>query len=396
MKKFALISVALPPSQQGQSTILFHLLKDLDPRKFCLITQKNFYLYSKKTRGSPQLPAKYFFLQPEYLFIRTVVHVAFWAHSTTLMNFILKIRTIQIKKIILKEHCDVIVACTGDLFDPLAAFNVSKDLNIPFVLYAFDYYSYQPTIPFLRAFAAKYEPELVQGAVNVVVPNECMHEEYLKRYSIDAMIIRNPCDIVGYEKQAQIKRNTNNENKNTKTIIYTGAVYDAHYDTFRNLITAIKSLKHLNLVLHIYTPHSQRSLTENNITGPVIVHEAQPVIAMPAIQRNADILFLPLSFGSPYPELIRTSSPAKLGEYLASKRPILVHAPKNSFVSWYFRKFRCGLVVDEENPELLADAIQNLINDKDLCREITENAYLRAKIDFDINIVQKNFLKIFE
>lgn len=376
--------------------VLFHLLKDIDPRKFCLITQKNFRLYSTKSRCSSRLPAKYYFLQPDSLFIGIITHVASWIKSTTLLNFIIKIRTIQIKKIIQKEHCDVIIACTGNIFDPPSAFIAGRDLGIPFVLYTFDYYSCQSTNSFLRSFAIRYEPDLVQSAANIIVPNECMHDEYLKRYGIDATIIHNPFDIWDYEKQVQNKSNNTNMRPDEITIVYTGAIYDAHYDAFRNLIKAIKSLERLNITIHLYTPQSQRHLTENNITGPVVVHEAQPVTAMPAIQRNADILFLPLSFGSQYPEVIKTSAPGKLGEYLASKRPILVHAPKNSFVSWYFRKYNCGLVVDENNPQLLARAIQHLINDKDLCQKITENAYLRAKTDFDVNTVRKKFLELFE
>jgi len=396
MKKFALVSHGLPPSQSGQSTVLFHILKDLDPGKYCLITQKNVHLYSIKPRCSSQLPAKYFFLQPDYQFIRMITHAASRLQSTILLNFILKLRTTQIQKIIRNEHCDVIIACTGDIFNPPAAFSVSRDLGIPFILYTFDYYSCHWKDPFLRSFATRYEPDLVQGAAHVIVPNECMHEEYLKRYGIDAKIIHNPFDIWDYEKQAQNKSDNNNIRSNEKTIVYTGAIYDAHYSAFRNLITAIKSLENLNISIHLYTPQSQYRLAENNITGPVVVHEAQPVTAMPAIQRNADILFLPLSFGSQFPEVIKTSAPGKLGEYLASKRPILVHAPKNSFVSWYFRKYHCGLVIDEDNPKLLAQAIRCLINDKDFCKEITENAYLRAKTDFDVNTARKKFLVLFE
>jgi len=396
MKKFALISTALPPSQSGQSTVLFHLLRNIDPSKYCLITQKNFHLYSIKPRCSSQLPANYHYLQPDYQIIRMFTRVASLVKSIALLNLAFKIRTHQIKKIVRKEQCDAIIACTGDLFDPPAALSASRDLDIPFIFYAFDYYSFHGAEPLLREFAAKYESDLVQSAANVIVPNEYMYEEYLKRYGINATIIHNPFDTLDYEKQAQGQTKNNNKSPNEIKIVYTGAIYDAHYDAFRNLIKAIKSLENFNIMIHLYTPQSQYRLTENNITGPVVVHEAQPVTTMPSIQRNADILFLPLSFGSQFPEVIKTSAPGKLGEYLASKRPILVHAPKNSFVSWYFKKYHCGLVVDEDNPQLLALAVQRLINDKDLCQEITENASSRAKADFDINTARNKFLMLFE
>ena len=390
MKKIALVSTALPPSQSGQSTVLFHLLKNLDPRKYCLITQKNVHLYSIKPRGSSQLPVNYHFFPPDYQVIRVFTHTASMVQSTALLNLILKIRIHQIKKVLQEEHCDAIVACTGDLFDPPAAFLASRDFGIPFILYTFDYYSCQWTNPFLRSFARRFEPDLVRDATKVIVPNECMHEEYLKQYGIVATIIHNPFDLGDYEKQAQNVSEPNNR-PIEKTIVYTGTIYDAHYDAFRNLITAMQSLGIQNLKIHLYTPQSQRNLTENNIIGPVVVHEAQPVTAIPAIQRSADILFLPLSFRSQFPEVIKTSAPGKIGEYLASKRPILVHAPKDSFVSWYFRKYHCGLVVDQDNPQLLAKAIERLLKDTQLQQTLSENAYSRAIEDFDIHNAQKKF-----
>lgn len=389
MKKFALISASLPPSQSAQSTVLFHLLKKLNPGEYCLITQKNVHLYSMKPKCSSQLPANYHYLQPDYQFIRMFTRVASIVKSTALLNLALKLRTHQIKKIIRKEQCDAIIACTGDLFDPPAALIASRELGIPFIFYAFDYYS-QGSDPLLRSFATGYERDLVQAAAAVIVPNEYMSDEYLKRYGITATILHNPFDIEDYEKQAG---NPNNAVKPIeKSIVYTGAIYDAHYDAFRNLIAAIKLLETTPIKIHLYTPQSQHHLIGNKITGPkVVVHKALPVSSMPAIQRNADILFLPLAFGSGYPDIIRTSAPGKIGEYLASGSPVLVHAPKDSFVSWYFKKYNCGLVVDENSPKQLSQAIQRLITDEKFCQEITQNAYIVAKTNFDILVIQKKF-----
>jgi len=176
--------------------------------------------------------------------------------------------------------------------------------------------------------------------------------------------------------------------------VYTGAVYDAHYDAFLNLITAIQTLEMPDLKIHLYTPQSERRLVENGITGPVVLHKAQPITAIPAIQQKADILFLPLSIRSPYPDMVKTSAPGKIGEYLASKRPILVHAPKNSFVAWSFRKYQCALVVDDDDPKVLATAVVRLLEDKEFQKAITENAYVRAKKDFDLQAARKKFMNI--
>ncbi len=61
MKKFALISLGLPPSQSGQSMVLYHLLKQFDPQKYCLITLKNFHQYKNLGNCSTQTQGKILF-----------------------------------------------------------------------------------------------------------------------------------------------------------------------------------------------------------------------------------------------------------------------------------------------------------------------------------------------
>src|SRR5205823_2319116 len=86
-----------------------------------------------------------------------------------------------------------------------------------------------------------------------------------------------------------------------KRIVYTGAVYEAHYDAFRNLVRAIELLGREDVRLHLYTAQTPGELAEVGIKGPVVVHGHVAASAVPAIQKQADVLFLPLAFDSPYP-----------------------------------------------------------------------------------------------
>jgi glycosyltransferase involved in cell wall biosynthesis len=74
-----------------------------------------------------------------------------------------------------------------------------------------------------------------------------------------------------------------------------------------------------------------------------------------------------------------------MGEYLAANRPILVHAPAYSFLAWYFRHHECGLVIERDDPNALADAIRQLMTDAALRQSLRERARERASIDFDLN-----------
>lgn len=397
MKKFALVSLGLPPSQSGQSTVLYHLLRTIPPENYCLITLKNFHLYRYLEQCSARLPARHYFLHPDYQFVRQLERAAARLSCRTLLTLALHIRVFQIRRILKNEQVQVVIGCTGDLFDPPAAYLAGKELGLPVILYAFDYYSRQWTDMTTRGFAEECEGEILRGARQIIVPNECMAKEYAGRYSIRPVVIHNPFDLEEYERNAHVHQETtcqNTEGDAEVRIVYTGAVYEAHYSAFRNLLEAIPKTGIPGLTLHIYTPQSPSQIQAHGITGPVVIHKPLPNSEMPGIQRTADILFLPLAFNSPYPDIIRTSAPGKIGEYLAAKKPVLVHAPEDSFISWFFKENRCGEVVSQNDPEKLAEGITRLVLDSAYRLELCRQAYQLARTGFDAGPARETFLAL--
>jgi glycosyltransferase involved in cell wall biosynthesis len=393
MKKTALVSLALPPSHSGQSMVIYHLLKNVDPGLFVLVTQTNYFQYHHQGQSLHPLPFPTFSINPDYQVTRALTRLACFFKSARLLDFILRFKTSQIKKILEREKTRIAIACTGDLFDPPSVFRATRELGIPLILYSFDYYSSQWTDPLLHAFAEKYESEIFRYASRVIVPNEYLCSEYQKKYGSRAVVIHNPVDLAAYQKNSVKNASVA---VNERSIVYTGAVYEAHFDAFRNLLSAITKTGIPDLKLDLFCPQSGSYLKKNGITGPVELHKHLQNDQMPAVQQSAEILFLPLAFNSPYPGIINTSAPGKIGEYLASGRPILVHAPADSFVAWYFRKYSCGYVVDQDDPDKLAHAIIHLLQDKKLQQKLSDNAHKRATEDFDIIQAQKRFTEVID
>jgi glycosyltransferase involved in cell wall biosynthesis len=71
-----------------------------------------------------------------------------------------------------------------------------------------------------------------------------------------------------------------------------------------------------------------------------------------------------------------------------------VHAPPGSFVSWYFKKNGCGLVVDSPDVENLVSAIQKLISDEELRKKISSAAREAALRDFNAESIRAQFKEI--
>jgi glycosyltransferase involved in cell wall biosynthesis len=297
-------------------------------------------------------------------------------------------RSGAIADIVRREHCDSIVASSGgDMLDIPAAHLAARKLGVPFFPYFFDHWSQQAVFaPRLRRLAELVEPRILRRAATVIVPNEFLARDLEQQGPVRTVIVRNGCDIPAKLSTERMQRSSGE----AATIVYTGAVYAANHDAFRNLAEALDSAD-LQARLDLYTAQPAEEIAQAGIHGPVSVHPHRPLAEIPALQAQADILFLPLAFDTPYPELIRSSSPAKMAEYLAAGRPILVHAPPDSFVSWYFSKHACGLVVDRLEPEPLAAAVRRLLEDGDLRRRLAIAAQGRAVADFDIVAARETF-----
>lgn len=386
--KFAIVSHVLPPSWSGQAVMLYRILHQLDPSCYCLISRENYDPGIYPGDMSSRLPVRYHYLPPDFRLPGARFGLS-WVNSwlQTLQ------RARQIARVVNHEKANAIIACTGDPYDPPAGFFASRWTKVRYYAYLFDDYLYQWVIPMVRSVARRFEPALIKGADGIIVPNEFLRDEYHRRYGVDPVVIRNPCGDFEY----RFERNAPWPiDEGEIKIAYTGAVYHAHYDAFQNLLEAIRQIGRPEIKLHVYTAQSPADLERENIKGPIVYHPHLSFSEVAGSQRNADILFLPLAFNSPIPEVIKTSAPGKMGEYMASGRPILVHAPSDSFLSWYFKKYQCGLVVDRNEPMELSHAIQRIISDPELRQQLGDKAVDRAKQDFDLATVSTNFLRLIE
>lgn len=395
--KIAVLSSVFPPNDSGQAIMLYRLLHGIKPEDYCLLSSMDYsnalFPYVCLQNSASGLLAKFHNLPPEF---QLDMQRNYGLRSfKDIINIFLKIfqRAGNIAQLAKEERCEAILACSGDLYDLPAAYIASRLYGIKFYAYMFDYYGYQPVLPLHRTFTRFAEPLIVKKAAGTIVPNEFLRDEYSRLYGVTPTVVRNSVEILDDGGVRDVVPWP--EDKRNMKIIYTGQVYQAHYDAFLNLVSAILQLGIPGLKLHIYTALPIETLKDVGIRGPVVFHNHLPQSKAQEVQRRADILFLPLAFNTPYPEIIRTSAPSKTGEYLASERPILAHVPEGSFISWYFKKHQCGLVVDQNDPKLLAEAIRRITEDENLRFSLVKNARARAEIDFSLESARSELLKLF-
>jgi len=390
--KLAIVSPVLPPSQSGQAIVLYRLLDGVDPDRYILISSTNYnHAIDGIDKCSQKLPGKYYHIPHfHHRFVPWILRINYYRIG--LINEIyLKPRINQLIKIFKTEKCTHVIACTADLFDPYCAYMASKKVNIPFYLYSFDDYIQQWTNKFDHYFAEKVGPSIIKNAKKPIVPNNHLKSFYDTNYGVNTKIIHNPVNLSDYTSASLPELIYSFDSE--INIVYTGAIYGAQMDTLNRLLDAISKTKGKNIRLHLFSPNHWEPVKHAEF---VIHHNSLPLSRMAEVQMSAHILFLPLAFRSEIPRsLINTSAPGKIGEYLASGRPILVNTPPDSFVTWYFKKYKCGSVVDSEDVNALTKEITRIISDDGYRQGIIKNARIRATIDFDLNKIREQFFKIF-
>lgn len=374
--------------------MLARLLSDFDPGDYCLISAQ------PPARGedayAQSLPARYYHLPHEVFLNRGFRHGLQYVRRSVNFAADVRRRARLIAEIVEREGARVILACSGDLEDLPAAYLASRRARVPFCAYIFDYYSHQFVAPEERAVARAVEPLFIRRAARILTTNVVLSEELRERYGVAPEVLHNPCDLEEYEALAGARVEEDDdggadvEGAGEIKIVYTGAVYEAHFDAFRNLLRAVEELNRggagagrARIRLHLYTAQTPSDLAAKGVAGPIVFHPHRHVSEMPAVQRRADVLFLPLAFESPFPVLVKTSAPSKFPEYLASGRPILGHAPEGSFVSRYLREHECGVVVDRNDAGEVRRALETILSDAELRARVGERARRRAAADFD-------------
>lgn len=297
--------------------------------------------------------------------LETILHAAFLLSSIFMIRA--GIRIVRQRSI----QCIMGISDIGPAL--ISTYFISRCTGIPYVLYFFDIYLGNNLRPINDLLAKIFEPLLIRNASLVILTNEGAERFYRRRYgdAFKSAVVHNSIFPDDYEG----KRTTYAPNQ-PYSVLFAGHVYWAQERSLMNLMQAIEGLRDLGVQPNLYVPDlstASDALRNYAASHPHVGLKSAAQWEMPGIQSKATILFLPLSWHTS-PQIVATATPGKLADYLASGRPILIHAPPYAYVSEYAKKSGFALVIDEENISKLQDAVKKLILDVDYSRELVENA----------------------
>ncbi|MFQ5786414.1 MAG: glycosyltransferase, partial [Thermodesulfobacteriota bacterium] len=273
-------------------------------------------------------------------------------------------------RIIAKEKITnlLVIPDQGSLL--IAAYLMHRLSGLPLHIHMTDFWE-EMLCDRIRKIAAKlFEKRIFKSANKISVINDYLKNYYMGKYHVRAELIPNSVILEDYKNATPIDLNTDGN----KSIIYTGNVWIPQISSLVDMCTVVNSLEGIKFL--VYTDRSSTELKQKGIYGKnVLVRFARPS-EIPAIQKTADILYLPLAFDTPFPTYIDSVSPSKMPEYMAAGKPILVYAPKTSYIANYAKQHGFACVVKERSHDELKEALLTLLKDK----RVREETVKKSKI----------------
>ncbi len=176
----------------------------------------------------------------------------------------------------------------------------------------------------------------------------------------------------------------------TLHVYFMGAYHAAYRDNFDALLAALARLRAARPEREVSLMWRGGGLPfEHASEVPTDVRGFGPEGTPEREAGSADLLYLPLPFGSAHRDFVRFSLSTKLVTYLGTGRPILYHGPKEAATARLLIEHDAAIVVDSPRPEDLVAALERRLPQ---ARLIGANALALARREFSLSDVRDRFL----
>jgi len=352
------IARSFPPSvEAGGSTVAYNLFRQIEPDDYVVV------------RGN---------LQPEDPSLVLPVRTWTWDIRprrylyTRFSAVLIPLLVVKILAISRKVHPRHLLLFYPFDFFAVAGWIASRLLGLPFSIFLYDTWEESQANLLQRWVAHAFEPRLLCEAEEVFVISPALKRHFDSKYSIRSIPILHPMPFERFFPQVRYAGKV----KDVYRIVYTGNVSQLNLDSVKNLIHVVRKIQTPPIRVEIYTGQSPEYLRQALELCPTDAVRIQFVssVAIPDIQRSADVLFVGLAF-SDLDETTRfTTFPTKFVEYLTAGQPILVHAPAKTYLAEFIRQNGCAELVDQPGPEMLQKALLRLINQPQYASTLVKQA----------------------
>ena len=282
-----------------------------------------------------------------------------------------------------------VVAVVDEGFSQIAGAVAARCAGLPHVVWAFDPWEENAYATSDRGVARRLEARIWRSAAIVVVHSEELARHYRAKHGVGCHVLRIPIDVGNRPAGAGPGEPSQPDPRGWEVLV-AGSVYWAQVEALQRIAAAVRRVEGACLTV-IGDPKLQPEA--------IAADRYETATSGDALQvrlRQAQLLVLGLSFATGHPIVVETATPARLPEYLASGVPLLVHAPPQSHVARYARRWDLATVVDEPSLDAVAAAIQAIKDDPSTSAQRADRARSYTLAQHGASVVRAAFMELLD
>ncbi|WP_431875432.1 glycosyltransferase [Micromonospora marina] len=211
--------------------------------------------------------------------------------------------------------------------------------------------------------------------------SDSMADEYQRRYGIPFDVFTNSVDPEFFA--APMSPRPADSGQPVTNLVYVGALHLGRWRSLRNLADSVQAISAsaspVRLTLHC--PAADVERYRSAFVAHPAVHFGRSLDSheVPGVLAGADILVHVESFAEDTRRYTRYSVSTKIPQYLAAGRPILGHGPAELASMAYIRAAGAGVVVGQQDPDVLTEQLWKLCLDTSSWHQYGANGRAHAE-----------------
>ena len=365
-----IISRSFPPFVVGSSILMSNLFDSYKGEAKALAC----WQYQTKIDSGFAAPCETFYLKMPSVFLQRVFDR--FQHRLLFLN------RLFIRNQIKEHQPDLAFLVYPNASFLVAAYQVCQSLKIPYVLQMHDLWEENYSADHPRGvLARKWEEQIFKNALQRYSMTEIQQNHYQKKYKLPIELL--PHTIRPERIESGLahwqKRQESSDAPSSFTIVYTGNISSAmNLDAIKQLVRAVDMLPE-EIKVKMFVNFNEQQCRDLEVYHERIQYDWLPMSQVQEEMREADALFLPLSFKNASMDEVKTVYATKTLDYLVSGTPILVFSPSDSFHSISAKNKGWGHVVCEDSPEALVKGINQLRTEAGLRNSLVSAAFKEAE-----------------
>jgi glycosyltransferase involved in cell wall biosynthesis len=281
-----------------------------------------------------------------------------------------------------------VLSVADEGFTPIGGAVAARIAGVPHVIWVFDLWEENLLTDVDGWIASLAERPIWRAARAIVCHTERMADHYRAKHGIECRVLPTPIALPPGGLDAPARPLAEEP---PFDVLSGGAVYWAQDEALARLARVCAGADGLRLtIVGEEGPLRLAGIEADAFEAPL------PQASFQRRVRDADVLFLGLSFDSEAPDIIRTATPARLVDYMASGRPLLIHAPGDSHVATYAREEDFAEVVDAPDDAALEAGLRAVVADPERSTMRARRAQQLVVERHELQRVRDGLLKILQ